>query len=689
MKKEIKIRQHDRQDCAAACLSSVSSHYGLNLPLITIREACGTSQEGTTVQGLIDAAPKIGLSAKGLKSKTKNIEDLIPAEKPVILHLNKNSGLLHFVVLYGMDKKKATVMDPEDGEMHRIPVAELEEEWTGYIVVMAPSPSFEKGEKRVNTWLRFKDLFLTNRRELIPAFLGAVIYTVVGLSTSLFLQQIIDKVLPTKNFSLLIFFGAIMFALAALSLFIGYFRSILTVRASIKTDCQLVMGYLNKLLELPISFFNSRNTGELNSRIGDAYRIRSFLSMRLVIIFISIISLIISVFLLFTYYWKLAALTLAFIPLYYLLYKVSDSVNKRTNRKIIESSAKFEAVTVESLNNIRAIKYFDSRKSVSRRLEGKYVAMAQQMYRGGANLSAFSTISDGITRALTFTVLIIGTLFVFGSELTTGEMVSFFTITSFFTSPVMTLIESNSQITEAKIAAERLFEIMDLDEENKGETVSTKLEKSYDINIENLSFSFPGRPLLLKEINCVIRKGKINAVVGSNGCGKSTMASLLMKGYSPTSGKIKVNGIDISQIDTHSWRQYITIVPQRIDLFDGTILENIVPNEDSPDFDRVMEVCRKVGLEHTIDSLPEGILCRTGEQACRLSGGEKQKVAMARALYRKPFALILDEATSSIDASGRNEINGVIKGLAGEGLTILMISHEKESVNIADNIIEI
>ncbi len=689
MRSEIKIRQHDKTDCAAACISSICSFYGLNLPLTVIRDACGTDKTGTSLKGILDAAPKVGMSAKALKAKVKNIHDLISIDKPVILHLQRKDGWLHFVVLYEMDRKKALILDPEDGELHRLTHGELEELWSGYIVIMAPSPDFQKGERRKSLLSRCATLFKVNRKELLSSFVGAIIFIVIGLSSSLFLQQIIDKVLPSKDIPLLIFFSVAMLLLMGLSLFVGYVRSLLMVRTSIKVDAHLIMAYLNKLLELPLSFFSNRSSGELNSRIGDAYRIRNFVSVRLTVIIVSIISFLASILILFTYYWKLALLTLMFVPLYAILYKISDTVNKRRNKKIIEASARFEGMTIETISSIRGIRYFGSGKATSRKIEKEYVSFAGNLYRGGKNGVAFFTASDAITKSLSLMVILIGSYFVIHSELTIGEMVSFYTIVTFFTSPIMTLLESNSQVTEANIAAERLFEILDLDSEDTGSTLNVSLTESMDICVQNLSFFYPGRAPLFDNISFRLKKGQINAIIGNNGCGKSTLATLLMRGDVPRGGTIMAGDVNIAQIPLSQWRQYISIVPQRVDLFDGTILENISPDTQNADIDKIISLCKKVGVYDTILSFPEGLLSRTGERAALLSGGEKQKIALVRSLYREPKVLILDEVTSSVDVSGRMTISKLIRDLASEGITIILISHERESLTMCDNIIDI
>ena len=689
MKKEIKIRQHDRSDCAAACVASVCAHYGLRLPMLKIREACGTGPDGTTLQGIIDGCGRLGLDAAGLRAREKHILDLKDAAKPVILHLQKKNGWLHFVVLYGMDTTRATIMDPEDGRLHKTGLDELEEEWSGFIVAVTPSPQFHKGDYRTPVMARFKELFLYYRKELGLVLAGSAAFIAATLSTSVFLQRIIDDVLPSGDRGTLTAICTAMLCLTILTWFISYTRSVLLVRASLQIDCRLIMSYFRKIFSLPVSFFDSMSSGELNSRVSDAYRIRSFITGRLLLIAVSIITLITATGILLTFHWRLTLITLSLTPLFILLYRLSDRINRRLNRRIIESSARFEQTSIEWLSSARAVKYFNSGQEAAGRIGQQYFRTASALYRGGIFTSAVNSTSDSIGRIISIVTLTAGAFFVLGSHLSVGELVSFYTFTSVFTAPIVMLIESNKEITEARISAERIFDILDMEQEDSGEYLDFTPSAADKIEVRGLGFSFPGRARLLEDMSFDILPGRINLIRGSNGSGKSTIAALLMKGYTPQEGKITAGGVDIRSIRPDIWRKYISIVPQKPDIFDGTILDNIIMGDNTYDYREVAAACSIAGLTSTIESLPGGILAHTGEHACRLSGGERQKVALARALYRKPKVIILDEAAAHLDTGSRKRFGETILTLRDKGITIILISHEQGAETLADNIIDI
>ena len=689
MKKEIKVRQHDKSDCAAACVASICAYYGLRMPLMRIREACGTGPDGTTLQGIIDACGSLGLDAAGLRAKEKHIGDLTGAAKPVIMHLQKKNGWLHYVVLYGLDSSTATVMDPEDGALHKMDPGALEEEWSGFIVAVSPSPMFRKGDHGTRVLSRFRELLFYYKKEMGMVLAGSAAFIAATLSTSLFLQRIIDDILPGGDRMMLIAAGAAMLLLTALTWLISFMRSYLLVRVSLQIDCRLIVSYFRKVFSLPLHFFDSMGSGELNSRVSDAYRIRSFITGRLLLMAVSVITLAAATAVLLFFDWRLTLITLAFVPAFILLYQVSDRVNRRLNRRIIEENARFEQNNIEWLSSARAVKYFNASREASRKIEGQYFRTASAMHKGGIFISLIASSSDTVSRLITIISLLAGAFFILHSELTVGELVSFFSFSTLFTSPIVMLIESNREITEARISAERIFDILDLDAEDTGDYIDFTPAADDRIEARGIGFSFPGRMKLIDGLSFDILPGRINLIRGSNGSGKSTIAAMLMKGYTPSQGRITVGGVDLRHIHPERWREYISIVPQKPDIFDGTILDNITMGDSGYDIRAVAAACSLAGLSGTIDSLPGGIMAHTGEHACRLSGGERQKIALARALYRRPKVLILDEAATYLDSVSRRRLMETVRTLRKKGVTVVLISHEEEAAEIADNIIDI
>lgn len=687
-RRRYEVRQHDEMDCAAACLCSVCSYYGRCLPLVQIRNLCGLSERGLNLKGVVDGARHLGMDASAMKASEKEWSILSRLDRPAIVHLEKPGGLYHFVVLYKWKTDRAEVMDPSEGRMITVGRETFMQEWTGYLAVLYPTSSFVREDRTVRVSARFLEILRFNRTELVLAFVGAIVYILAGLSTAVLIQQLVDVAIPQRNMNMVAVFGVSM-ALMTAGLFVtGYVRTILTVKAGLETDSGLVCAYLDKLLSLPVSFFSTRNTGELNSRVKDVYRIRNFLTVRLMMMCICVLTLAASFILMFTFCWRMAALVTLYLPLYASLYFISNKVSRRVNRKVIESGAAFDSESVDVISGVRTIRYYGWNHLFMKRLEDRYFTFVRESWTGGRCIAGFAVASDALARILTYAVLVAGSMLVFKDALSAGEMVSFYTLISFFTSPVNSLIESNNEVAQARVAAERLFEILDLDSEAGGGN-AVPPDTAENLYVDDISFAYPGGRDLFTGFTAVFRRGEVTAVSGTNGCGKSTLATLLLRGCAPDRGMIRLGDTDICKYDLTSWRRYVSIVPQKAELFSGSVLDNIAPEEKEPDVEKIASLCVAVGLDESLKKWPDGILTHVGEGGCRLSGGERQKVAMVRALYRDSPVMVFDEAAACMDARSRDRFIALMKSLAVSGKTVIIITHDEACLTAADSIIEV
>ena len=681
------IRQHDISDCAAACMASVARHYGQDIPLSVIREASGTSLAGTSIKGILDACREIGFRAMAFKSDEKQLESLYGLTEPVILHIVNKQGDLHFVVLYALNARYARVMDPEWGKRRRLPTAELREAWTGYLVTMAPDPE-NKGEtarhggrQRLSACLQMISL-----REYALMLAGSVVYIVAGICTALFLQHIIDHVLPAGDPHGLISTGVLMLSVMLCTLLVGYGRIIYALRLSISLDSGLILRYLRHLFRLPASFFSRRGTGELNARISDAAKVRSFLIEGLSTLLTSSLILAVSFTLMFTTHWRLSLLMLTFIPVYLILYLLADRVNTRVNRDIIEQSAVFEERTVEGITAVRTVRYFGHGERLLRNIEKEYLLLARKMFRGGRWAGGFASASDGIAKLLTLTLLTAGSLYIFSGSLTVGALVSFYSLTAWFSAPLGELVKINEGLSEARIAWERLGDITELPPEETG--IGDFCPKpGADLVFDHIDFSYPGCPPLLRDFSLTLEAGRITAVQGPSGCGKSSLAALLMRDYTVQRGVIRLGLHDIRLFSLESWRRFVSIVPQEPQLLNGSILDNVACLDPAPDVEKVVRLLEELELGPMVRELPMGIFTQIGERGGMLSGGQRQRIALARALYREPEILILDEVTSSLDEASQRSLLARIERFRDEGGTVMMITHKKDNAAIADHIV--
>ncbi|MGG8495911.1 peptidase domain-containing ABC transporter [Tenacibaculum sp. TC6] len=517
--------------------------------------------------------------------------------------------------------------------------------------------------------------------------MGAIIYTLLGFSTSIYIQKITDYVLVGANTKLLNLLSVIMLVLIALQIIIGVFKDIFLIKTGQQIDARLILGYYKHLLKLPQQFFDTMRVGEIISRINDAVKIRTFINEVSLTLTVNVLILFFSFGLMFMYYWKLAFIMLTVVPFYFLVYFAINKLNKKTERKIMESSADLESQLVESLNSVGTIKRFGLEDFANIKTETRFINLLQIGYKSALNSIFSGTSTKLIAQVFTVVLLWSGSYFVIDRQITAGELMSFYAIIGYFTNPVASLIGANKQIQNALIAADRLFEIMDLEREENERKMKLTKDKIGDIKLENVAFRYGSRVQVFNDFNLTLKKGQITAIVGESGSGKSTLISLLQNLYPIQKGQIKIGKIDVKYIQNESLRSMVSVVPQQIDLFSGNVIDNIAVGDFNPDMDLIIEICNSIGILQFIEELPNGFNTYLGENGASLSGGQKQRIAIARALYKKPEVLVLDEATSSLDSASENYIQKAVERLRKENKTIVIIAHRLSTVINADEIV--
>jgi len=682
-KRKIGVKQHDITDCGAACLASVAVYFGLEMPISKIRQYASTDKKGTNILGMIEAAEKLGFTAKGVKGE---FESLFKIPMPTIAHVVIKGILHHFVVIYKTTGKHIEVMDPMDGKIHKIPHETFKKQWTGVLILIMPDESFRAGSEKVSIISRMWYLLKPHRSVLFQAMVGAAVYTVIGLSTAIYLQLIVDHVLVDGNRNLLNLLGVGMIVLVLLKIFIGASKTVFTLKTGQLIDARLILGYYKHLLKLPQQFFDTMRVGEIISRINDAVKIRAFINDVAINIIVNIFILLFSFGLMFTYYWKLGVVMLSIIPLYTLVYFITNQLNKKTQRTLMENAADLESQLVESLNSVSTIKQFGLEGFANLKTETRFIQLLKTVYRSGLNSVFSGNASQFTSRTFTIILLWVGSIYVLEGSITPGELLSFYAIIGYFTGPVSELVGMNRTIQDAMIAADRLFEIMDLEKEEEGQKVELKKEFIGDIKFENVYFRYGSRVDVFNGLNLTIPKGKVTAFVGESGSGKTTLVNILLKMYPIQSGRITIGDLSLNHIDTQSLRNKVSVVPQKIDLFAGNVIENIAVGQFNPDMEKILRICKKLGILSFIEELPNGFETYLGENGASLSGGQKQRIAIARAIYKNPEILILDEATSSLDSASEKYVQDTVNYLREYGKTVILIAHRLSTVCMADKI---
>lgn len=680
-----KIKQHDITDCGAACLASVCAFHGLLFPIARIRQYAFTDQKGTNILGIIEAAHKLGFSAKGVRAK---LEALMVVPKPTIAHIIVKEQLQHFVVIYRVTNEYIVYMDPGDGNMHKKILEDFQKEWTGVLVLLQPEESFKKGNMKVSMTRKFISLLLPHKSVMLQAAFGALIFSILGLSTSIYVGKITDYVLVDKNLNLLNLLGLVMIIILILRTFIGSMKSILALKTGQRIDAALILGYYKHLLKLPQQFFDTMRVGEIISRVNDAIKIRNFINNVSLDLIVNAMILVFSITLMFVYSWKLALITMLSAPLFFFIFWIFNKFNRKNLRSIMESSAELESQLVESINSISTIKRFGIEDFSNLKTETRFVSLLRNTYHSIYG----SILAQGgiqfVSTAITISVLWLGSLLVIDQELTPGTLMVFYSLVGYVVSPIGSLITSNQTIQDALIAADRLFQIMDLErEQDDTQKIILEPEMVGDICFENVAFRYGSRKEIFNGLELTIDKGKTTAIIGESGSGKTTLVSLLQHIYPIQGGHIRIGNYDITNIDNKSLRRRVGTVPQQIELFAGSLVDNIAIGEFLPDMKRIIDLIGQLGLREFVEKLPNGVMSYVGEHGVSLSGGERQRIAIARALYKQPEILIFDEATSSLDSISERYVKETLDALAAQGKTIIVIAHRLSTVKNADRIV--
>ena len=630
---------------------------------------------------MIEAAGKLGFEAKGVRAEPEALKMI---SLPAIAHVIVNGVLHHFVVVYGVSDKHITYMDPADGEMHRVAWDAFLKLWTGVLVLLEPKDDFVQGNMKTSIPQRFFQLLRPHRRVMAEVLFGAVVCSILGLSTSVYVGKIVDYVLVDENTNLLNLMGVAMLAIILIRVFISTTKSILALKTSQMIDVTLILGYYKHIL-------HTMRVGEIISRVNDAVKIRTFINNVLVDLVVNVLILIFAVGVMFVYSWKLALVTLVSAPLFFVVFFLFNRLNKRYQRKIMETAADLESQLVESLNAITTIKRFGIEAHANLKTESRFVRLLRNTYVSAQGAIFASNGIDIVSSAVTVAVLWIGSNLVINQTLTPGSLMIFYSQIGYVLSPIGSLISSNQTIQDAQIAADRLFQILDLETENTDVSTKVKMEPDMvgDIVFDGVSFRYGSRKQVFSSLSLVIPKGKTTAVVGESGSGKTTLVSLLQHIYPIQAGRISIGQYDIAMISNESLRRFIGIVPQKVELFSGTLLSNICLGNLQPDMRRVLDIITQLGLKDFVDALPKGLDTMVSEQGTTFSGGERQRIAIARALYKQPEVLIFDEATSSLDSISERFVKETLHALAAQGKTIIVIAHRLSTIKDADRIVVI
>lgn len=677
-----RVRQRDISDCGPACLSSICSSYGLYIAVSRVRQLAKTDRKGTSVLGIVEAAIQIGFDAKGVETDYESFElDIFPA----IAHVITAGHLSHFVVVVKMTKGFVQIMDPAEGRYIKMTENEFRGLWTGVAILLVPNEKFSPNEK-LSRLRRIMDVAAPYYHELTIGALCAVVVSGIGLILSFYLKEIIDDILPGKRLHALHMLSGLIVIMLVMQFVTGLLKNKLILKANRGINSSLILRYYRHVMHLPKQFFDSMRTGEIVSRVNDSVKISAFINEVVVNLAVDVLVILFSLLFMFVFNWQIALIVFSIAPAYLLLFCINNYINKRWQRRIMESAANLEAHLVESIGSVTTIRYLAVEDHFCKKAADKMEKLLGDAYKFSVKQLGVERSADFVTRLFTVALLWAGSYYVVIGNLSTGALVSFYSLLACFTVPLLNIMGAGRLYGDAKVAADRLFEIMDL---KRMETGWKKLYldpgKHVSVRFENVAFRYGNNDLVLKDINLKIEGGTITGITGKSGGGKSTLAALLLRCFEPEKGSIWINNANIAEVSRECLTDIVAIAHQHPDLFSGTIAENIVIGRQF-DRERLEEISGRLGIVEFASLFPDKMNTHLSEQGNNLSGGQRQRIAIARALYRNCRVLILDEATTAIDTGSEEKIMQTIEWYKNQGNTVIIIAHNDSTLKICDNI---
>jgi len=677
--------QHGQSDCGVACLASVIRYHGGIQTLERIKELSGSGIQGVSLLGLFQAAGRLGFDAEGLKAES--VENLRQVANPVILHVEVEDFLDHFVVFYGFTPGKAIIGDPAKGVV-TYSIEELNKIWKSKSLLnLVPNPHFVKREKlksEKRQWIvaLIKDDF----HFLMLALMLGVVISVLGLSSAIFSQKLIDEILPANDTHKLFIGLSLLLLILLIRAAIGYLRGLFVIRQSKDFNERIIEQFYHRLLRLPKQFFDTRKIGELIARMNDTRRIQTVITFIAGDMVIDSLVLILSCLFLFIYSAAIGSVLILSTVMFGLLIRTFHKRIIISQNEVMQSYAMSESHYVDAIQGISTIKVNNKEHFFDGLNKRFYSNFQRKIFELGILHNRFNVWSEILATAFIITIFALTSSMVLNTSLKPGELIAILSISSSLLPSLNRLALSNIQIQEAKIAFDRMYEFASIQaEDNSEEDWGVVTPAPIRLAIKNLSFRFPGQKLLLSNATLSLQSGEMIALLGESGSGKSTLTQILQKFYKPESGNVEINGTPLENIPTAAWRDLLGVVPQEVKIFNGSLLYNIAISENPDDITGVINFCAGFGFDKYFEKLPNGYLSVLGEEGISLSGGQKQLVAMARALYKKPRLLILDEATASMDKHTEAFIFELLSKLKNE-MAVLLVTHKIKSARLADRI---
>ena len=676
------VEQIDEMDCGAASLAMICRYYGRKVSLSRIRQLSHAAFDGVSLKAICKAAGELGLAARAYKVSRRNLDNIA---LPAIVHWKDN----HWIVLYHVGEMHVEVADPAIGR-NRIERGDFEADWSGYAALFDYTEAFAEAPEAEAGLAWLARFFRPFRGIFVHVALLATIASALQLMIPVFTQLIVDKVLAENNTALadilVLGMAAALVFMVCSNLLQRYMLSFIALRI----DAGILDFLTRRILSLPMSYFNTRRTGDIQRRLQGARQIRDFLVRNGVDGFLATFQIVAYVAIMAVYSPKLCAVFLVTVPFYAGLMMFSSKVLRPLFGKLEESFGTYSSSQIDAIKGIEAVKAAGAEQAFRDHILTEFLRLGRQQFKSNFVIMAYDSAVQAVGLMATILFLWVGAGMVMAGNLSLGAFVAFNTLVAMALGPILSILSVWDELQYSQVLLNRLRDIIESEPE-QGEDRSHLLPVGSlqgRVTFRDLGFRYGGldSSLILQDIDLDVAPGRTVAIVGRSGSGKTTLIKCLAGLLEATQGTILFDGVDMKGINARDLRQHIGMVLQENYMFSETIARNIAFGEMEPDMDRVVRAARIASAHGFIKRLPLEYDTRIGESGLSLSGGQRQRIAIARALYHDPPILVFDEATSALDTESERAIQENIGELLA-GRTTFMIAHRLSTVRNADTII--
>jgi ATP-binding cassette subfamily C protein len=682
------VKQHSEEDCGAACLAAIAKYYGQTFTISHIREAVGTGQFGTTLLGLKRGAEILGFKANPVKTSPEILDKINEAPLPAIIHWKGN----HWVILYGKKGKKFLIADPAVG-MRYLSKEDIKAAWTDWLLLLVEPDSLrffaQKQDKEGGFWRFFRRVWIY-RGILFQALPLNLVLGLLSLTSPFLLQILTDDVLVRGDIKLLTTVVIAVVVMNIISTSLSFVQSNLIAHFAQRMQLGLVLEFGRQILRLPLTYYETRRSGEVVSRLRDIDQINQLIAQVVIGLPSQFFIAIISLGFMFFYSWKLTLVALVIsVVMTTSTFIFQPTLQQKTNELLI-TEAETQGVLVETFKGALTLKTTASRRQFWDELQNRFNRLARltfQTMQIGIINNTFSGFVSGIGGVV---LLWFGGYLVINpaENISVGQLLAFNSMNGNFISLISTVINFVDEFTRAKTATRRLTEVIDATPEEEDNSKKPFVEISSNANIicTNLTFHYPGRIDLLEDFSLTIPGGKNIALIGKSGCGKSTLAKLISSLYQLQSGNIQIGIYNLQDLSLECLRQQIVLVPQDAHFWNRSIIDNFRLGAPYVSFEQIVQACKISGADEFISKLPETYQTILGEFGANISGGQRQRLAIARAIVTDPAILILDESTGGLDPVSEAQVLDQLFQHR-QGKTTILITHRPKVINRADWIV--